>query len=284
MTDTATPLERSPPDPSRRASVVTFVLLTFTATWTLWITASAFLPSSLAFASLAGTIMPAVIALWLTRSESERSFADLVARLFKWRVSVRYYVFALAFMAVVKLSAAALYRLGTGQWPPFGTTALVVLLIAVLFSTPVQAGEEIGWRGFMLQRLAARIGFAWASLLVGLAWATWHLPMFFMPGGDMLGLSFPVFVLMVTALSVSLAWLYRGTGGSLLLPMIMHAAINNTTGIVPSRGPADPGNVFQFVTTPIGWLTTVLLWVVAILLLVRLRGLATFADPPNHKK
>ena len=273
MTDAEANFERSPPNPQRRANVITFVLLTFTATWTLWIGASAFIPNSLAIASLLGTIMPAVVALWLTKRESERSFRDLVARLFKWRVSVWYYVFALAFMAAVKLSAASLYRLDTGEWPAFGTTSLVVMLIGVLFSTPVQAGEEIGWRGFMLQRLAERMGSAWASLLVGVIWAAWHLPMFFMRGGDMVGLSFPVFVLMVTALSVSLAWLYWRTGGSLLLTMIMHAAINNTAVIVPSQSPADPDHVFLFFTTPIGWLTTIILWAVAAILFMRLRGL-----------
>ena len=270
MTGAKTEPER-PPLPQRRANVMTFVLLTFTATWTIWIAASAFFPDSLAFASLPGTIMPAIMALWLTKRESEQSFRDLVARLVKWRVSVWYYVFALTFTAAVKLSAASLYRLDTGEWPAFGTTSLIVMLVGSLFSTPVQAGEEIGWRGFMLQRLAHRMGFAWASLLVGLTWAAWHLPMFFMPGGDMVGQSFPLFVLMVTALSVPMAWLYRRTDGSLLLTMMMHAAVNNTAAIVPSRSPADPDHVFLLFATPVGWLTTIILWVAAAILFMRLR-------------
>ena len=271
MTGAKTEPER-PPLPQRRANVMTFVLLTFIATWTMWIAASAFFPDSLAFASLPGTIMPAIMALWLTKRESEQSFRDLVTRLFKWRVSVWYYVFALTFMAAVKLSAASLYRLDTGAWPAFGTTSLIVMLVGALFSTPVQAGEEIGWRGFMLQRLALRMGFAWASLLVGVTWAAWHLPMFFMPGGDMVGQSFPLFVLMVTALSVPMAWLYRRTDGSLLLTMIMHAAVNNTAAIVPSRSPADPDHVFLLFATPIGWLTAIILWVAAAILFIRLRA------------
>ena len=258
------------PRPQRRGNLIAFVLLTFMATWTIWIAASAFFPNSLAIASLPGTIMPAVIALWLTKKESEQSFRDLVARLFKWRVSVWYYVFALTFMAAVKLSAASLYRLDTGAWPTFGTTSLIFMLVGVLISTPVQAGEEIGWRGFMLQCLAPRMGFAWASLLVGVTWAAWHLPMFFMSGGDMVGQSFPLFVLMVTALSVALAWLYRSTGGSLLLTMIMHAAINNMSAIVPSGSPIDPDHVFLLFASPIGWLTAIILWAVAAILFMRL--------------
>ena len=274
MSDAITNPEQPPP-PERRANVINFVLLTFTATWTLWIAASNLFPNSLALASLPGTIMPAIMALWLTKRESEQSFRDLVTRLFKWRVSVWYYVFALTFLAAVKLSAASLYRLDTGAWPAFGTTSLIVMLVGALLSTPVQAGEEIGWRGFMLQRLALRMGFAWASLLVGVTWAAWHLPMFFMPGGDMVGQSFPLFVLMVTALSVPMAWLYRRTDGSLLLTMIMHAAVNNTAAIVPSRSPADPDHVFLLFATPIGWLTTIILWVAAAILFIRLRASRT---------
>jgi uncharacterized protein len=271
MADTKPGLKQSPPNPQRRPTVISFVLLTFAATWVLWIGASALVPDYLALASLPGTIMPALVALWLAKRESDQSFQDLIARLFKWRVNVGYYAFALTFMAAVKLSAALLYRWDTGEWPVFGTTPVIMMVVGVLFSTPVQAGEEIGWRGFMLQRLSERMGFAWASLMVGIVWAAWHLPMFFMRGGDMVGQSFPVFVLMVTALSVSMAWLYSRTGGSLLLTMMMHAAINNTTSIVPSGSLPDPDHVYLFVATPLGWLTTLILGAVAAILFTRMR-------------
>jgi membrane protease YdiL (CAAX protease family) len=254
----------------RGASVPMFVLLTFAASWATWIIASTVAPAYAQLAFLPGTIMPAIVALWLTKRESEQAFRELVGRLFKWQVSVWYYLFAVLFIVGVKLTAAALYRLDTGSWPAFGATPLIVMVMAIFVSTPVQAGEEIGWRGFMLERLADRFGFARASLMVGVIWAAWHLPMFLIPGGDMVGQSFPVFVLAVTALSVAMAWLYSRTGGSLLLAMIMHAAINNMTGIVPSRSPANPDNVFRFAASPIAWLTTFVLWAVAAILLVRL--------------
>ena len=246
------------------------MLLTFVASWSIWLAASALAPGYAQVAFLPGTIMPAIVALWLTRRESRQSFRELLGRVFKWRISPWYYVFALTFMAAIKLSSATLYRLDTGSWPAFGATPVAVMVIAVLVSTPVQAGEEIGWRGFMLQRIADRIGFAGAGLVVGVVWAAWHLPMFLMPGGDMVGQSFPVFLLAITALSVAMAWLYLKSGGSVLLTMIMHAAINNTTSIVPSRADADPDNVFRLVASPVGWLTTLLLWAVAVVLLVSL--------------
>jgi len=283
MTDAKAGLERNGESPRRLASVVAFVLLTYAATWALWIGASALDSGNFALAYLPGTIMPGLVALLLAKKESEQAFRDLVARMFRWRVSPWYYLFALMFMAAVKLIAASLYRLGAGEWPAFGTTPLLIMLIAILFSTPVQAGEEIGWRGFMLHRLAERMGIAWASLLVGVIWASWHLPMFFMRGADMIGQSFPLFLLMIVALSVSMAWLYRRTGESLLLTMIMHAAINNTTAIVPSRSPEGTDTIFVLAATPVGWLTTLILWSVAVILFVRLSRRVTKKLPRNGR-
>jgi membrane protease YdiL (CAAX protease family) len=129
-------------------------------------------------------------------------------------------------------------------------------------STPFQSGEEIGWRGYVLPRLAARWGFGPASMVLGVTWALWHLPVFFIGGADKYGQSLAVYVLQVTALSVAMAFLYARTGGSLLLPMIMHAAFNNTKDIVPSATPGAD-SVFTLHASLVAWLTVALLWICA---------------------
>ncbi|HYP46602.1 MAG TPA: CPBP family intramembrane glutamic endopeptidase, partial [Propionibacteriaceae bacterium] len=42
--------------------------------------------------------------------------------------------------------------------------------------------EEAGWRGFALPRLRVLLGPVTASLVLGLVWAAWHIPMFFVSG------------------------------------------------------------------------------------------------------
>ena len=145
---------------------------------------------------------------------------------------------------------------------------------AILFSTWVQAGEEIGWRGYVIPRLSDRFGLAPASVILGIIWASWRLPLFLVLESDKFGQSFPLYLLQVTALSVASAWLYWRTEGSLLLVMLLHAAVNNTKDIVPSAVPGTT-NPFALSTSLVAWLTVAFLWIAAAYFLVRMPKTAT---------
>jgi membrane protease YdiL (CAAX protease family) len=131
------------------------------------------------------------------------------------------------------------------------------------------AGEEIGWRGYALPRLTTRFGLPIASILLGVIWACWHLPQFFIREADTYGQSFLVYVLQVTAMSVAFAWLYAKTNGSLLLTMLLHASVNNTKDIVPSAIPGAAGT-FSLHASLMAWLSVILLWVCAAYFLARM--------------
>ena len=261
-------------------SLLKFFLLTYALTWVCFIgvvkmshappptaPATAILRGSLL---LLGTFAPALVALGVTaREEGRRGVAALLRRMIQGQVGWRWYLFAVGYMPAVKLSVALVYRLMIGVWPRFGADSWYLILLAIMISTPVQAGEEIGWRGYALPRLAGRLGFARASLLLGLIWACWHLPVFYLPGADKYGQSFPIWTLQVVALSVAITWLYAGTDGSLLLTMLMHSAVNQTVGIVPSAN-LNPGNPFAFSVSLVMWLTIMFLSITAAYFLLRM--------------
>jgi membrane protease YdiL (CAAX protease family) len=261
-----------------------FFSLTYAATWICWTAAAATsrrsAPANPALVALSGalfllgTFAPALVALALTeRAEGRAATRALLRRVLEWRVGARWHVFAMGYMPAVKLSVALVHRVVTGAWPRFGQEAWYVIAGAIVFSTWVQAGEEIGWRGYALPRLSNRFGLAPASVILGLICATWHLPLFFVPRSDKFGQSFPLFLLQVTALSVAMAWLYWRTGGSLLLVMLLHAAVNNTKDIVPSAVPSA-SNPFALSTSLVAWITVTLLWIAAAYFLVRMRKIA----------
>jgi len=257
------------------AELAAFTVLTFAATWAAWF-ASAHLASIPGFGLggpvfLLGVFAPAIVALCLTARRGGRTAVGrLLARIGRWNVDGRLYLFALFYMLGTKLIAAAIQRFATGTWPRFGDTTLPLMFGAIVFSMWVQAGEEIGWRGFALPRLAKRIGLAWASLIVGVVWALWHLPLFFLAGSGSTGQSFPLYLLHVTALSVAMAWLYWRSAGSLLLVMLMHASVNNTSNVVPAALPnaSDP---FALHASFVAWATVAVSWAVAAVLLYQMR-------------
>lgn len=252
-----------------------YFALTFLVAWTFWFASGLGSPGGPHGALLLlGTFSPGLVAIGLTlRAQGTPGAARLLRRLFDWQVPVRWYVFAVVYLAGIKLTVAVVHRVGWGDWPAFGATPWYLMLMATLVSALLggQAGEEVGWRGYALPRLAERFGFGASSVLLGVVWATWHLPLFYFPGGDTYGQSFPLYLLQVTALSVTMAWMYLRTGGSLVPVMLFHAAVNNTKDIVPS---AELGvsNMWALSRAPVAWLTVVLLWIGAGYCLVRMRA------------
>ena len=259
--------------------LVRFFVLTYAVTWACFITAVRISHGPGTAPALAllrevllllGTFAPALVALAITaNAEGRPGISALLGRMLQWQVNARWYLFAIFFLPAIKLCVALTYRAVTGSWPRFGTDPWYLIVLAIVISTPVQSGEEIGWRGYALPRLASRFGFARASLLLGLIWSTWHLPIFFLPGADKYGQSFPVWTLQVVGLSVAITWLYANTRGSLLLTMLMHSAVNQTVGIVPSASP-NPGNPFSLNVTLVMWLTAAFLWMTALYFLARM--------------
>jgi membrane protease YdiL (CAAX protease family) len=256
--------------------ILVFFLLTYGLTWTCWVAlmkSAGSAPSAVrGLLQYTGIFAPALVAVGLTaRAEGHAGARTLLAGVVQWQVGAWWYVFAACYMGAIKLSAALVHRVVTGGWPRFGNEPWGLLLVAMILSTPFQAGEEIGWRGYALPRLAARMGLASASIVVGILWAFWHLPLFFFPSADVYGQSLPAYVLQVTAVSVTIAWVYGHTKGSLLPVMLLHAAVNNTKDVVPSAVPGATNPLAQS-SSLVAWLTVGLLWICAAYFLVRMPG------------
>jgi membrane protease YdiL (CAAX protease family) len=179
---------------------------------------------------------PMIAALILSAvTEGQQGIRNLVARIFKWRVDVRYYVFAV--LAPIGLFALAylLNRLITGEWSDLSLLGLPDYLpyitplgVLGLWLLTYGLGEETGWRGYALPHLQKTRHAASATLILALVWAFWHLPAFFYRDTYIeLGvLGFPMFAISLLFAAMIFTWLYNSTGGSVLLVIIFHAIFN----------------------------------------------------------
>lgn len=199
---------------------------------------------------------PALAALLLTSLQGgRRGVARLLRGLARWRVRRRWYAAALLIPFAINVSALAADAALGGVVKPipaplpqdFSAPSLSVPLkyaLLPVFLLAASLGEEIGWRGYALPRLQERHGALAASLVIGLVWAVWHVPLFLAAGSAQSLIPFAWFVPHILAGSVLFTWLYAGTGGSLLLVTLFHAAMQTANLVIPvlpsERGGSQP--------------------------------------------
>jgi membrane protease YdiL (CAAX protease family) len=101
----------------------------------------------------------------------------------------------------------------------------------VIFLYFLQAGvEELGWRGYLQDKLGQRMGPAPSSLLVGVIRTVWHLPLFWVVGSNQIkmgfGIDFLIFIAFVISSSVFSAWCYYGNQRSIMAATLFHTTSN----------------------------------------------------------
>jgi uncharacterized protein len=104
--------------------------------------------------------------------------------------------------------------------PPRTVTALIFGQLIVV------AGEEPGWRGFALPRLIERLGPIVGTVVLGIAWACWHLPLFMITGTPQYGSGFLPFALLLMAWSMVITLVVMRARGSVIPAMLFHASAN----------------------------------------------------------
>ena len=182
---------------------------------------------------IAAGLGPLVAALVVTGYEAGGAGRRaLLGQLLRWRAPGRWYVSAILGPVVLTAGAFALW-LATGGSPPPAAALAQWTLLPVYFVYILLVGggvdEELGWRGYALPRLQERYGATIASLILGVAWAGWHIPAWFAPGSGQDAISFPVFVVSTIAAAILLTYLYNSSGGSLPVVILAHTVFDLCT-------------------------------------------------------
>ncbi len=229
----------APSPRSAAGGAAAFLLLTFAGTWSLQLPAvlaqRGLLPgnptSYLPFAAL-GIFAPIAAATFLTaRAEGRFGVRRLYARLLPNESSWAWYAVALLVPALLLAGGLSLLNLAGRTGDVVFNRGAASLVVGVVISI----AEEVGWRGYALPRLQAKVGAFAASGFLGVVWMVWHIPMF-------LGLGVPLSLFLVMLLfflggSLTFTWLHNRTGGSLLVAVLAHLGthVNNSHAALPGE-------------------------------------------------
>jgi membrane protease YdiL (CAAX protease family) len=140
-------------------------------------------------------------------------------------------------VAILATSACHGTFAGLVAWAPGASVSTIGVLS--LFAKKLVLGpipEEIGWRGYAIDRLEPRCGLLTSSVIVWVAWVLWHVPLYFIAGttqqqNGIGSTSFLLFCLGLLPESVLFAWIYMRTGRSILAAIMFHFAINLTSDV-----------------------------------------------------
>ena len=185
-------MRKAPADPlvNLPPMLILFFLIAYLVAWLFFISAGLIadntqlsaLPLILIFI---GAISPGLVAVSLTAIEKGGEGVKLLINKISFKdTSPGWYIFAVSFIALIKCLAAIVFFLLYNSWPQFGTTPWYLMLFGIALSMWVQAGEEIGWRGYALPLMSEKFGLAMSSILLGIIWAAWHLPLFYIRAAD----------------------------------------------------------------------------------------------------
>lgn len=251
----------------RRHPLIAFFTLAYLGSWIVWLPMllagnnlfleSAAISPGLKFllTVLAPFAGPTLAAFVVTAAlEGSAGVRALLGRYVQWRFGPIWYLVALAGPPLVLiLAVAGVY--GKVALPPLGEQGmeigvayLVTLVVNLLIGGIL--GEEPGWRGFALPRLQARYGALTGSVVLGVFWSLWHLPLILTPGGTTWTGSIALYIVLGVALTIIHTWVFNGSRASLLAVLLLHATINTSTRMILPNVPGlsrEAGNLLLVV-------------------------------------
>jgi len=217
----------------RSRSLISFFVLAYTLTWLCWLPIAAAragwfrLPVPEDRLADLGQFGPLISALLFTLRERGTAGLKLLIRAaLRWRMNPLWLLVALFFPPLSYLAALQFHSWWTTDPPvplPKVTAEALLLTFPFVLVTGGPLGEEIGWRGFALPRLQQRWTPLLASLVLGVLWAGWHLPLWWIAR---VPTSFGWYLASMIPLCFVLTCVFNRSGGSILAAMLFHASLN----------------------------------------------------------
>lgn len=220
--------------PVFRTSTWFYFVIAFAVAWIMWlfpvlashgvIKLSHSLQLACLFAGSFGPFLGALVATY--RDGGSGAVREFFGRCLRYRIGP-VYLLAAVFLAPV-LAGVAMWWLAGHGGPPYAvdlTLAQLPMLYLLLFFAGGSVNEEFGW-AYAIDRLQQGRRLLWATVLLGIIWGCWHIPLFFVTGLTQSFMPFWIFVTFTVALRLLIVWGYESNRRSILVALLFHTASN----------------------------------------------------------
>lgn len=225
--------------------ILIYLGFTFLLTWTIWLLtlSEANLRISQATLIVIATFVPSFVGLFMDyKINGIRGITKAAKRIVNPKISMRWYLYIFGVMpTTMLLSYIVLYLLRkTMPVSEFSLYAVPLVFIYILFFMG-PLGEEAGWRGFLLRKLITVYRPFCASVIVGIIWSSWHLPLFFIDTTIQSELvksygfviAFSAYILYTLMITIQISILYINTKGNIFGVILFHTMANTSLGMMP---------------------------------------------------
>jgi membrane protease YdiL (CAAX protease family) len=93
--------------------------------------------------------------------------------------------------------------------------------------------EEIGWRGYILPFLENKFGYILGSLIIGIIWTFWHLPLFFIEDTVQYNINIFSYMMLLIGYSYIFSWIISISKNLLLSAVVAHGTLNAFLELFP---------------------------------------------------
>jgi uncharacterized protein len=190
----------------------------------------------------AGAYGPLLAAVIVSAAIGRDELKSLFKRMTNFRFGLGWYLLAifgnvLLYLLVTGLSGAPLMQSLADKWTLVFTLYLPALFTSFLIN-PI--GEETGWTGFATPRLQQHFNPWLSAVILGVMWAVWHLPGYFVPSemGTFNPANFIFFILSSVFIRIVWTWVINNAKGSGIAGILLHASSNAVSlALIPNLLP-----------------------------------------------
>lgn len=252
-----------------------FFLMTFIWSWILWtplvlcsykiITVSDRLLSFLTFpVIMLGAFGPLAGALFVFHKDKEKGFIKKYLQSFlDFNLGWKAYTIPMIIFGGSTFIAWFFPEL-------FGEKRLSMLLPSIWIYIPCLifmiflggGQEEFGWRGYALPILENKYGIWFANIILGIIWAFWHIPVWFITGTSQTYMNFGGFILLMVGYSFILSWIRKISGNRPFSGLYAHGLANSFISIMPTL------TMQKDVPQPRFWIWVTLTFLIGILITI----------------